>query len=152
MLTIIEQKLEELKAYMDDKFEAQIDSLREVAKKICSSMLKKIETPLKNNFKRRMKKTEILESEKNILQKHVIERKRANLDLQKAIHANEKYGRRLCVRIDEVSAIEKESKVMVLGNVKNMIEEVCIVITDTVIDRAYQIRKGYTEPKTKKKS
>ena len=40
---------------------------------------------------------QILESEKNMLQKHIIELKRANIDLKKCVDDNEKYDRWPCL-------------------------------------------------------
>ena len=72
--------------------------------------------------------------------------KRANLDLQNAVDDNEQYVRQLCLQLDRVPVLEKKSSYMVLGNAKNIFEDAVIEISDTVIDRADRIGKGFLTP------
>lgn len=63
----------------------------------------------------------MLESEKNMLQKHVIELKHENLDLKKCVDDNQQYDRWPCLRTDEVPAAEKESSDVVLRKYKKYV-------------------------------
>ena len=154
MLTRMEQKLEELKTYLNEKFLLQKESLSDIAKDICTSMLKKFEDVLKDSqeeMKKQNLRVEKLESEKSLLQQHISELKQVNIEMQKNIDDNEQYGRRLCLRFDGLPVKENETSSMVLEDVKSLFEEAGIEIPDTVIDRAHRIGKGYTDPKTQKK-
>ena len=154
MLTRMEQKFEDLKTYLNDKFQTQKESISDIAKDICSSMLKKLEEVIKEaqeEIKNQKQRIDKLESEKNLLQKHVSELKHINIKMQEIIDDNEQYGRRLCLRFDGIPLKENETSNMVLEDVKNLFEEAGVEIPDTVIDRAHRIGKEYTDPKTQTK-
>ena len=154
----MEQKLEDLKTYLNDKFQAQKEAISDIAKDICTSMLKNFEIILKEELDkqntkilRQNERIEKLESEKGMFQKQVMELKHANIKMQEQIDDNEQYGRRLCLRFDGVPVKEKETSDMVLEDMKNIFEEAGIEIPDNVIDRAHRIGKGYTDTKTNMK-
>ena len=52
---------------------------------------------------------------------------------------NEQYGRRLCLRVEGVPIVEKETSDEVLNMVKDLFKEAEIDIPDCVIDRAHRI-------------
>ena len=57
----------------------------------------------------------------------------------------EQYGRRMCLRIEDVPSVENESPDDVLDKVKSLITESGCEIPDMVIDKAHQIGKGYKD-------
>ena len=73
MPTRMEQKLEELKVYLDAKLEVQKESISELTKKICNSMLKNFEKNLNGELRKQNEKIEKLEAEKQMLQNDVME-------------------------------------------------------------------------------
>ena len=73
MPTRMEQKLEELKVYLDAKLEVQKESISELTKEICNSMLKNFEKNLNGELRKQNEKIEKLEAEKQMLQNDVME-------------------------------------------------------------------------------
>ena len=109
----MEQKFEDLKTYLNDKFQAQKESISDIAKDICTSMLKNFEVMLKEELskqdlkiEKQNEKIKELESERSMFQQQVMELKRANVKMQEHVDDNEQYGRRLCLRFDGVPVQE----------------------------------------------
>ena len=119
----------------DVKFsEFKLDMLAELKQRL------KIE--VEESFKNELKKREELESTVSVLQKHVkICQKQTNKDL-------EQYGRRLCVRINDVPTVDNETSDEVLDKLKSLINKTSCDIPDVVIDKAHRIEKGYNDKKT----
>ena len=55
------------------------------------------------------------------------------------------YGRRMCLRIEDVPSVENKSPDDVLDKMKSLITESGCEIPDVVIDRAHQVGKGYKD-------
>ena len=109
---------------------------------------------IKKVVKGELKEVEKLNSTVALLQTHVENLKEQNtqlrercLETEKQIEEIEQYGRRLCLRITGIPTKEKETADMVLGKVKNLIEESGVDISDSTIDRAHRIgkRKGSSQ-------
>ena len=81
MQTRMEQKLEQLKIHLDEKFEVQKESISEI-NEICNSMFKNFEKNLSKELRKHNENIKKLEDEKHMLQNHVIELKRSNLNIQ----------------------------------------------------------------------
>ena len=60
----------------------------------------------------------------------------------------EQYGRRLCVGINGVPAVDNETSDEVLDKMKSLIKGTNCYTPDVVIDRAHRIRKGYNDKET----
>ena len=80
MQTRMEQKLEQLKIHLDEKFEVQKESISEI-NEICNSMFKNFEKNLSKELRKHNENIKKLEDEKHMLQNHVIELKRSNLNI-----------------------------------------------------------------------
>ena len=128
MLTRMEQKIEDIKKYMDEKFENQQSFFSAIAKDICSTVF-----------------------DKCLLQEQVMSLKHANLQMQNSKEELEQYGRRLCLRINGVPVKSDETSDDVLKYIKEMFDEGELDFSDTVIDRAHRIGPEYSDYKTKKK-
>ena len=103
MMRAMKQKLEELKRSIEDRFDKQKVSLREIISEICSALF--------DNFKKYLKeemKTEVdeqlmkISSESYIFQKQILELKHENVKLLNEINELKQYGRRSCIRIDGI--------------------------------------------------
>ena len=81
MQTRMEQKLEQLKIHLDEKFEVQKESISEI-NEICNSMFKNFEKNLSKELRKHNENIKKLENEKHMLQNHVMELKRSNLNIQ----------------------------------------------------------------------
>ena len=81
MQTRMEQKLEQLKIHLDEKFEVQKESISEI-NEICNSMFKNFEKNLRKELRKHNENIKKLEDEKHMLQNHVMELKRSNLNIQ----------------------------------------------------------------------
>ena len=114
-------------------------------------MFRNFEKILNEELRKQNEKIEKLEAEKQMLQNHVMELKRSNLNMQQNLDDVEQYGRRLCLRIDGVTVKNNESADLILEDVKAMFEEAGIDVPDAVVDRAHRIGQGYTDSKTKQK-
>ena len=67
-------------------------------------------------------------------------------NLQKnRVGKNEQYGRRLCVRIDEIPTQNKESSENVLHKVTKMWSKAGVEIPNEVVDRPHRIGLSYTD-------
>ena len=58
--------------------------------------------------------------------------------MQQANEELEQYGRRLCVRIDGIPAVENENSDEVLDMMTSLIKETSCYIPDIITDRAHQ--------------
>ena len=64
----------------------------------------------------------------------------------------EQYGRRLCLRIDDVPTVENESSNDVLEFTKSLFKEAKVAVPDNVLDRAHRIGPSYTDRINNKKN
>ena len=89
-------------------------------------------------------KWEELESTKVVLQQHVKKPQKQMIVLQSEIEELEKYGRRLCIRVEGVPATDNETS----EEVRWLINETECYIPKAVIDRAHCIGNSYKDRKT----
>ena len=92
----MENKFEDLKVYINKKLTTQVAKL----KKKCSSLLEEVETEIMKEVKIHKGRIENPESGKAILQKQIEELEKLATKNQDQNEALEKYGRRLCLRIE----------------------------------------------------
>ena len=69
----------------------------------------------------------------------------------KKVDELEQYGRRVCLRVEDVEHQANEKSEDVLKNVVNMIKESETEIPESVLDRAHRIGPKYTDNNTRKK-
>ena len=148
----MEQKLEELKRSIEDRFDKQKDSLREIISETCSALFDSFKKALKEEIKKEMEEQIAkISSENCMFQNQILELKQANLKLQNEIDELEQYGRRSCIRIDGIPEVSYESSNDVFSNIVNMFVRAGIEDIDQNIDRAHRIGKSYHHKKSKKK-
>ena len=87
-----------------------------------------------------MKKREELESTVSVLQQHIMIYQNQIKETQQANEELEQYGRRFCLRIDGVTAVDNETLDEVLAKVKPLIKETRCDIPNVVINRAHHIQ------------
>ena len=73
-----------------------------------------------------------------MLQEHVMSLEHANFQMQNSKEELEQYGRRLCLRVNEVPVKSDETNDDVLKYIKEMFDEVELNIPNTIIDRAHR--------------
>ena len=93
----MEQKIEDIKKYMDEKFENQQCSFSAIAKDICSTGFESFEKIVKEQMEKQNEKISKLETDKCLLQEQVMSLKHGNLQMQNSKEELEQYGKRLCL-------------------------------------------------------
>ena len=123
MMRAMEQKLEELKRSIEDRFEKQKDSLREIISEICSAFFDSFKKDLKEEMKKEMdQKITKISSENCMFQNQILERKQANVKLQNELDELEQYDRRSCIRIDGIPEVSNGSSEDVFNNIVDVCE------------------------------
>ena len=89
-----------------------------------------------------------MKSQVTLLQNHVSTVKHT---LDKKVDELERYGRRVCLRIEGVEHKVNEKSEEVLGKVINIVKESEVEIPESVFDRAHRIGPTYTDNDTGKK-
>ena len=115
IISVIKEKFDEIKA----------DLLSEI-KELFNLGVEKAMKKHKEEFKSAIDK----------LQEHVTYLEHAHDDL-------EQYGRRLCVRVEDIPAASDETAEKVLEKVENILKDACPSLSDNVIDRAHRIWSNY---------
>ena len=136
--------VDELDTLLEEKLATLKDNIVEELK---TSIVELFEEKLRERDER----IEILESHVSLLQNNVQKLKDAYDD---KVDELEQYGRRLCLRIDNVPFKENETSDEVLQIVKEKITEAECDIPEAVLDRAHRIGLPYvlTESKVKVQS
>ena len=122
IVSIIEQKFNKFK----------VDLLSEI-KDLIYLEVEKVMKKQKENF----------ESALHELQKRVIKVEHDHDDL-------EQYGRRLCVRLEDIPVEKDETADKVFSKAENMLKEACPNLSGDCIDRAHRIGRDYKCHKTNK--
>ena len=94
----MEQKFEELKKYMDDKFSQQDGSLKEMCKGLIENFTKEVTSEIKKQLDDQITR---LEADKAMLQEQIKNLLLQNQRNQEDVEEPEQYGRRLCLRTSE---------------------------------------------------
>ena len=81
--------------------------------------------------------------DKSFLQEQISELKKQNRAIAASCEETEQYSRRLCLRIDGVPSVDKETSSDVLEKVKEICAESNLEIPDSNLDRAHRIGKSY---------
>ena len=93
MLTRMDQKIEDMKKYMDEKFENQQSSFSAIAKNIFSTVFESFEKIIKEQMGKENKRILKLEADKCLLQEQMMSLKYANLQMQNSKEELEQCGR-----------------------------------------------------------
>ena len=148
----MEQKLEELKRSIEDRFDKQKDSLREIISEICPALFDSFKKDLKEEIKKEIaEQITKISSENCMFPNQILELKQANVKLQNDLDELEQYGRRSCIRIDGIPEVSNESSEDVFNSIVDMFVRVGIEDIEQNIDRAHRIGKSYHHKKSKKK-
>ena len=146
----IDEKIEELKEHINQQLSVNNKHFEETCEKLFEKFKNEFKEEFSKELKKRDEKIEKLESDKAMLQKHILEIKKQVLANQSEIEELEQYGRRQCLRLEGVPIEKNETSDKVLSKVMHMCKEAGVDIPDMVIDRAHRIGKTYTDNKTKK--
>ena len=93
MLTRMDQKIEDMKKYMDEKFENQQSSFSAIAKNIFSTVFDSFEKIIKEQMGKENERILKLEADKCLLQEQMMSLKYANLQMQNSKEELEQCGR-----------------------------------------------------------
>ena len=93
MLTRMDQKIEDMKKYMDEKFENQQSSFSAIAKNIFSTVFESFEKIIKEQLGKENERILKLEADKCLLQEQMMSLKYANLQMQNSKEELEQCGR-----------------------------------------------------------
>ena len=141
----MEQKFEELKKYMDEKFSQQDGSLKEMCKGLIENFTKEVKSEIKKQLDEQNVKITRLEADKVMLQEQIKNLLLQNQRNQEDVEELEQYGRRLCLRIDGVPSEEKETSEDVLKKVMTLCSDAEVDIPDMAFDRAHRIGRAYND-------
>ena len=150
MVKDIDEKIEELKEHINQQFSVNNKHFEETCEKLFENFKNEFKEEFAEELTKRDDKIEKLESNKAMLQKHILEIKKQNLTNQSEIEELEQYGRRQCLRFESVPTEQNETSDTVLSKVMDMCKEAGVDIPDTVIDRAHRIGEAYFDNKRKK--
>ena len=87
----MEQKIEDIKKYMDEKFENQKSSFSAIARDIFSIGFDSCEKNIKEQMKKQNERISKLETDKCLLQEQVMSLKHANLQMHSSKEELEQY-------------------------------------------------------------
>ena len=141
----MEQKFEELKRYMDEKFSQQDGSLKEMCKGLIENFTNEVKSEIKKQLDDQNVKITRLEADQAMLQEQIKNLLLQNQRNQEDVEELEQYGRRLCLRIDGVPSEEKETSEDVLKKVMTLCNDAEVDIPDMAFDRAHRIGRAYND-------
>ena len=81
--------------------------------------------------------------DKSFLQEQISELKKQNSDIAVSCEETEQYSRRLCLRVDRVPSVDRETSNDVLEKVKEICAESNLEIPNSNLDRVHRIDKSY---------
>ena len=144
----MEDKLEELKSCFNAKFNEQEESLTKTFNNIIADLKKEIAEEIQHEVSKQCKQ---LDSENEMLTKHVTELRELNIVNQSRNEELEQYSTRLRLRIDGVPTVKGESSDNVFEFTKSLFKEAKVAVPGNVLDRAHRIGPSYTDRITSKK-
>ena len=135
----MEEKFEELKYYFNTKMFEQEENLAKVFNNALNNLWEETTKQIQNEIKSHCKH---LESENQKLKHQILELRRLNISNHEEL---EQYGRRLCLRIDDVPTKTNESSDDVLDSVKSLFKEAKVDIPELVINRVHWFGSRYLD-------
>ena len=142
----MEQKFDELKKNIDQRFEAQSEMIKSVVRDVCALLIENFKIIFKGEIKKEI--DERVSSERQMVQQQIISLKQVNLQIQNKLEEFEPYCRPLSLRIDGVPVIGKERSLDVFEHVVGMLEGIGTGNVDGYIDRAHRNGKTYFDEKS----
>ena len=143
----MEKSFNDLRAYIDEKFNDINKKYDELKATVINDTIERFKEVLKEEMSKINDKLEgkihQLCQDKSFLQEQISELKKQNSAIAASCEETEQYSRRLCLRIDGVPSVDKETSSDVLEKVKEICAESNLEIPDSNLDRAHRIGKSY---------
>ena len=131
---------EKLSAFKNDTLSSLLDEkLMTFKSELLNGLKEEIMSEVKILVDEKDSEISKLQDSVKMLQQHVNYLKTLKLEKSNQVDDLEQYGRRLCLRIDNVEHKDRETADDVLNFVKEKIEESGTEIPDSVLDRAHRI-------------
>ena len=102
----MDDKLGELKAYFNSKSNEQEEKSTETFNNVINDLKKEITVQIQKEVSKRCKE---IKSENKMLKKQVAELSKLSIQNHSKNEKLKQYGRRLCLRVDEIPAVNNES-------------------------------------------
>ena len=144
----MDDKLGELKAYFNSKFNEQEEKSTKTFNNVINDLKKEITVQIQKEVSKRCKE---IESENKMLKEQVAELSKLSIQNHSKNEKLEQYGRRLCLRVDEIPAVNNESSDDVMNLTKSLFEEAKFSVPENVLDRAHRIGPIHNNRVSKKK-
>ena len=125
----INNKYDKLKATLSND---TVEKFKEVLKEEIFKINGEIEIKIQQLFQ-----------DKSFLQEQISELKKQNRAIAASCEETEQYSRRLCLRIDGVPSVDRETSSDMREKVKEIYAESNLEIPDLNLDRAHRIGKSY---------
>lgn len=140
----IEHRFERLKCYFNTKLAEQKGNITILFSNLLKYRTKKITKELQNEVGKQCKHKK---SENKLLKKQMSKFRKLNIDNDNQVNSEEleQYGRRLCLRIDDVPTVNNQSSDDVLKSDKSLFRETVADTAEAVVDRAHRIRPNYLD-------
>ena len=145
----MDDKLEELKAYFNSKFNRQEEKLTKTFNNIIDDLKKEITIQIQNEVSKQCKE---IGSESKMLKKQVAELSKFSTENHSKNEELEQYGRHLCFCADTIPAVSNESSDDVMNLTKSLFKEPKVSVPENILDRAHRIEPIYTDRVSQKRS
>ena len=142
----MEKSFNNLRVYKEEKFnginnkydelKATLNNTTEKLKEVLKEEISKINDKLEGKIHQ-------LCQDKSFLQEQISKLKKQNRAIAASCEETEHYSRRLCLKIDGVPSVDRETPTDVLEEVTEICAESNLKIPDSNLDRAHQIGKSY---------
>ena len=144
----IDERIAKLEESFDVKFNDHKEGMKAFIQNLFAEFKEEIKKMFSKQFSRQEERINILESEKAMLQQQIISLKNGMCISESNIKEIEQYGRRFCLRIENVPVVENEISEDVFSNVLDMCKKGNINISENDIDRARRIGKPHVDHTT----
>ena len=146
----MEKSFNDLRDYIEEKFNEINKKYDELKATVSNDTIERFKEVLKEEMSKINDKLEgkihQLCQDKSFLQEQISElKKNQNRAIAASCEETEQYSRRLCLRIDEVPSVDKETSSDVLEKVKEICAESNLEIPDSNLERAHRIGKSYLD-------
>ena len=140
----IEHKFEELKCYFNTKSAEQEGNITILFSNLLKDRTKMITKELQSEVSKQCKHKK---SENKLIKEQMSKLRKLNIDNDNQVNSEEleQYGRRLCLRIDNVPTVSNESSDDVLKSNKSLFREKPVDTAEAVVYRAHRIRPNYLD-------
>ena len=126
-------KLEELKAHYNTKFNKQEEKLTKNFNNFIDDLKKEITVQIQNEV---LKRCNVIESKNKTLKKQVAKLRKLSIENQSNNKELDQYGRRLCLRIGGIPAVSNESSDDIMNFTKSLFKEAKVPVPENVLELA----------------